>query len=91
MDEDLALEVNGQAYRVRCDPSTPLLYILRNDLGLFGAKFGCGLEQCLRPDDHAGNAVAALGGLLVDERLLDRVQMLGVAEPFDGDDGTALK
>jgi len=46
MDEDLALEVNGQAYRIQCDPSTPLLYILRNDLGLFGAKFGCGLEQC---------------------------------------------
>ena len=46
MDVDLALEVNGQPCRVRCDPSTPLLYILRNDLGLPGAKFGCGLEQC---------------------------------------------
>ena len=46
MDENLALDVNGQTCRVRCDPSTPLLYILRNDLGLFGAKFGCGLEQC---------------------------------------------
>jgi nicotinate dehydrogenase subunit A len=46
MDEDVALDVNGQGRRVRCDPSTPLLYILRNDLGLPGAKFGCGLEQC---------------------------------------------
>jgi len=46
MEEDVALEVNGEACRVRCDPSTPLLYILRNDLGLPGAKLGCGLEQC---------------------------------------------
>ena len=46
MNEDLALDVNGKACRVRCDPDTPLLYILRNDLGLVGAKFGCGLEQC---------------------------------------------
>jgi nicotinate dehydrogenase subunit A len=46
MDEDLALHVNGQTWTVRCDPNTPLLYILRNDLGFFGAKFGCGLEQC---------------------------------------------
>jgi len=36
------------------------------------------VEQRLRPDDHARNAVAALGGLLVDERLLDRVQMFGM-------------
>jgi nicotinate dehydrogenase subunit A len=46
MDEDVALEVNGRTHRVRVDPDTPLLYILRNDLGLTGAKFGCGLEQC---------------------------------------------
>lgn len=31
---------------MRCDPSTPLLYVLRNELGLIGPKFGCGLEQC---------------------------------------------
>ena len=46
MEEDVALDVNGEMHRVRVDPSTPLLYILRNDLGLPGAKFGCGLEQC---------------------------------------------
>ena len=46
MEEDIALDVNGRTRRVRCDPSTPLLYILRNDLDLPGAKFGCGLEQC---------------------------------------------
>jgi nicotinate dehydrogenase subunit A len=42
-----ALRVNGAAVPVAPDdPATPLLYILRNDLGLHGPKFGCGLGQC---------------------------------------------
>ncbi|MDB5445356.1 MAG: (2Fe-2S)-binding protein [Phenylobacterium sp.] len=40
------LNVNGQARRVEADPSTPLLYVLRDELGLNGAKYGCGLGQC---------------------------------------------
>ena len=40
------LNVNGRSYTVDAEPSTPLLYILRNDLGLNGPKFGCGLGQC---------------------------------------------
>jgi nicotinate dehydrogenase subunit A len=40
------LNVNGQSYTVEAEPSTPLLYVLRNDLGLSGPKFGCGLGQC---------------------------------------------
>ena len=43
----LTLEVNGAARDVEIDdPATPLLYVLRNDLGLTGTKFGCGLAQC---------------------------------------------
>src|SRR5580658_7418692 len=42
----LTLKVNGQSHTVDVDPSTPLLYILRNDLGLRGPRFGCGLGQC---------------------------------------------
>jgi nicotinate dehydrogenase subunit A len=42
----ITLTVNGAAHRVEADPGTPLLYVLRNDLGLSGAKFGCGLGQC---------------------------------------------
>lgn len=38
--------VNGVAVSVAADPATPLLYILRNDLGLRGSRFGCGLGQC---------------------------------------------
>jgi aerobic-type carbon monoxide dehydrogenase small subunit (CoxS/CutS family) len=38
--------VNGTRHTVDIDPSTPLLYVLRNDLGLLGPRFGCGLGQC---------------------------------------------
>ncbi len=40
------LSVNGATHEVDIDPSTPLLYVLRNDLGLRGPRFGCGLGQC---------------------------------------------
>jgi aerobic-type carbon monoxide dehydrogenase small subunit (CoxS/CutS family) len=42
----ITLQVNGAPHRVNVEPSTPLLYVLRNDLGLQGPKFGCGLGQC---------------------------------------------
>jgi len=42
----ITLKVNGASHTVDVEPSTPLLYILRNDLGLEGPKFGCGLGQC---------------------------------------------
>ena len=40
------LNVNGKQHEVDADPRTPLLYVLRNDLALNAAKFGCGLGQC---------------------------------------------
>jgi nicotinate dehydrogenase subunit A len=40
------LDVNGRATEVRADPDTPLLLVLRNALGLTGAKFGCGVGLC---------------------------------------------
>lgn len=42
----IQLSVNGQTHQVDAEPDTPLLYVLRDDLGLNGAKFGCGLGQC---------------------------------------------
>lgn len=42
----ISLTVNGAAHRVDVDPDTPLLYVLRNDLGLPGARFGCGVGLC---------------------------------------------
>jgi aerobic-type carbon monoxide dehydrogenase small subunit (CoxS/CutS family) len=43
---EIRLRVNGRTHTVDVDPSTPLLYILRNDLDLSGPRFGCGLGQC---------------------------------------------
>jgi len=40
------IELNGKSVGVDAEPDTPLLYILRDDLALNGAKFGCGLGQC---------------------------------------------
>ena len=42
----VTLRVNGATHEVDIEPSTPLLYVLRNDLGLKGPRFGCGLAQC---------------------------------------------
>ena len=44
--DSLTLTINGEAREIDCDPATPLLFVLRNDLDLTGAKLGCGLEQC---------------------------------------------
>ena len=46
MTQEINLKVNGRIHRVFVAPDTPLIYFLRNDLGLKGTKFGCGLGQC---------------------------------------------
>src|SRR5580704_6154408 len=43
---NITLKVNGNTHILDIEPATPLLYILRNDLGLQGPRFGCGLGQC---------------------------------------------
>jgi isoquinoline 1-oxidoreductase alpha subunit len=40
------LTVNGQSHSIDADPSTPLLWVLRDHLGMTGTKFGCGIAQC---------------------------------------------
>ena len=42
----MTLKVNGQDHQIDTDPDTPLLYVLRDDIKLNAAKFGCGLGQC---------------------------------------------
>jgi len=77
------LSVNGRTRRVDADPSTPLLYVLRDDLGLHAAKFGCGLGQCGactvliddRPAFSCVVPVAACAG-----RAVTTVEGLGTAE-----------
>jgi len=46
MSETFSLTVNGKAETVSALPDTPLIYVLRNQLGLKGVRYGCGLEQC---------------------------------------------
>lgn len=78
----IELTVNGTSRRVDAEGTTPLLYALRNDLRLNGAKYGCGLGQCgacmvvmdgaavpscVTPlADVAGRAVTTVEGLLED-------------------------
>lgn len=46
MTDSIILTVNGETHCLALDPATPLLYVLRNDCGLNGPKYGCGLGQC---------------------------------------------
>ena len=81
----ISLTVNGTSHTVDVEPSTPLLYVLRNDLDLHGPRFGCGLGQCgactvivkgeavrscVRPvSSVAGAEITTLEGLAVNGRL----------------------
>jgi nicotinate dehydrogenase subunit A len=77
------LTVNGKPHNVSAEPDTPLLYVLRDDLALNGAKFGCGLGQCgactVMVD---GKAVLSCVTpvLLVEGRQITTVEGLGTAE-----------
>jgi aerobic-type carbon monoxide dehydrogenase small subunit (CoxS/CutS family) len=55
---DGALIVNGKTYPIASAPDTPLLYVLRDELGLKGPKFGCGLGQCGACSVLVGNTEA---------------------------------
>ncbi|MFI5341765.1 MAG: (2Fe-2S)-binding protein [Candidatus Methylomirabilales bacterium] len=68
----IRLSVNGQQRDVAADADVPLLYVLRNDLGLHGTKFGCGLGQC-------GACTVLLGGQPVRSCLVP-VQAVGGQE-----------
>ena len=44
--QPIALVVNGERHQISVDPETPLLYVLNDELGLRGPRFGCGMAQC---------------------------------------------
>ena len=57
MSASTTLNVNGKRVTIKIDdPNMPLLYALRNDLGLHGPRFGCGLGQCGACTVHVDNA-----------------------------------
>ena len=54
----MRLNINGKDYEVKSDSDTPLLWVLRDELGLTGTKFGCGMAQCGACTVHLnGNAI----------------------------------
>jgi aerobic-type carbon monoxide dehydrogenase small subunit (CoxS/CutS family) len=88
------LRVNGETHTFDLDPATPLLYVLRNDLGLRGPRFGCGLGQCgactvlvdgtptrscILPASAAEGEITTLEGLSQDGQL-DPVQQAWIDE-----------
>ncbi len=90
----VTLHVNGTAHTVDVEPSTRLLYVLRNDLGLRGPRFGCGLGQCgactviidgvatrscVTPTSRVRGEITTLEGLAKDGTL-DPVQQAWIDE-----------
>jgi nicotinate dehydrogenase subunit A len=85
MPSDLTITVNGQPHRVQAEADTPLLYVLRGELGLNGPQFGCGSETCgacmvllgakavmtckLAVGDVGGQPITTLEGLSQDDVL----------------------
>lgn len=68
MRKRIALTVNGQAMTVEAEETAPLLDVLRNDLGLLGARFGCGSGQCgacavLIEGEEKPSCVAEIGNM----------------------------
>jgi nicotinate dehydrogenase subunit A len=51
----MAIQVNAQTFDIKSSPDTPLLYVLRDELGLHGPRFGCGLGQCGACMVHVGD------------------------------------
>jgi aerobic-type carbon monoxide dehydrogenase small subunit (CoxS/CutS family) len=84
MADDLKIKVNGKTWPVEASPDTPLLYVLANELGLKGPRFGCGLAQCgactviidgvairscITPTSGARGEITTLEGLAKDGKL----------------------
>ena len=82
------LEVNGKKVAVEVDPTTPLLWVLREDLGLTGTKFGCGAAQCGACTVHLDGRAVRSCVLPVSAAAGKRVTTI---EGLTGQPGEALK
>lgn len=95
-DQQFQLHVNGRTHTVEVTPDTPLLYVLRDELGMDGPHFGCGLSQCGACTVHLNGAalrscvmpisgvgtqeVTTIEGLAVDGRMSRLQQALVEAQ-----------
>ncbi len=73
----ITLTVNGRTHTLDIEPATPLLYILRNDIGLQGPRFGCGLGQC-------GACTVIINGTAVRSCLLPVSSVKGEITTLEG-------
>ena len=82
----ISLKVNGTKRSTPAEPDTPLLYVLRNDFFLVGAKFGCGLAQCgactVLVDGKAVRSCVTPVGSLADAEIVT-IEGLGTADKPD--------
>ena len=90
----VALTINGKSHNVDVDPTTPLLWVIREQVGLTGTKYGCGIAQCgactvhvdgvatrscsLPVGDAAGKKITTIEGL-ADNGKLTKVQQAWIA------------
>ena len=83
MSETITLHVNGETHRFQAEPDMPLLYALRDELGLNNPKFGCGLAQCGACTVHVnGEAVrsCSMPVSLANNQKITTLNGLGTAE-----------
>jgi len=73
----VSLRVNGASHEVDIDEATPLLYVLRNDLGLKGPRFGCGLGQC-------GACTVIVDGVATRSCIMPAAQVTGEITTLEG-------
>ena len=69
--ENLAIKINGKNYNTDADPNTPLLWVLRDHIGLVGTKYGCGMAQC-------GACTVHLNGIATRSCILPVASVVGM-------------
>jgi isoquinoline 1-oxidoreductase alpha subunit len=79
-----ALTVNGRTYEIDVEPDTPLLWVLRDTLGLTGTKFGCGIAQCGACTVHIDGVAMRSCLVAVDSVGAKQVTTIEALAPADG-------
>ena len=79
----VALTINGQSHNIDVDPTTPLLWVIREQVGLTGTKYGCGIAQCGACTVHVDGVAMRSCGVTVSEAAgkdITTIEGLGTSE-----------
>ena len=82
----IQLNINGKAHTVDVDPDTPLLWVLRDTLGMTGTKYGCGIARCGACTVHLNGQPVRSCGLPVSEAARVRIAELVKTSPESAPD-----